>query len=135
MDSTVEVQLTRIIIQDKNDYQYIHLTEKHGDRTFPIVIGLNEALEIHRKLRKVQPVRPMTHDLIGRVIENLDHSLLRIVITELKDNTFFAVLVLGKNDSEEESPVDCRPSDAIALAVQTGAPIFVSKKVLDAVAP
>lgn len=135
MDETVEVQLARVIIQEKSEHQYIHLRERVGERSFPIVIGFNEAWEIHRKLRKIRAPRPMTHDLIGRVIRRLDHRLRRIVITELKDNTFYAVLVLAQQDSDDERVVDCRPSDAIALAVQTGAPIFVSKKVLDAVSP
>jgi bifunctional DNase/RNase len=135
MDDTVEVQLFRVIIQEKSDHQYIHLRERSGERSFPIVIGFNEAWEIHRKLRKIKAPRPMTHDLIGRLIRELEHRLRRIIITELKDSTFYAVLVLGQDGAKDERMVDCRPSDAIALAVQTGAPIFVSRKVLDVVAP
>ena len=78
--------------------------------------------------------RPLTHDLIGRVIHQLGHELRRVVITELKDSTFYAVLVLTSEDGSEHV-VDCRPSDAIALAVQASAKIFVSKEVLDIVAP
>ena len=134
MEDTVEMQLSRVIIQDKHDHQYIQLQELNGERSFPIVIGFNEAWEIHRKLRKLRAPRPMTHDLIGRVIDQLQHQLHRVVITELKDSTFYAVLVLV-DDAGEERVVDCRPSDAIALAVQTSARIFVSKQVLDIVAP
>lgn len=134
MEDTVEMQLSRVIIQDKHDHQYIQLQELSGERSFPIVIGFNEAWEIHRKLRKLRAPRPMTHDLIGRVIDQLQHKLHRVVITELKDNTFYAVLVLV-DEGGEERVVDCRPSDAIALAVQTGAKIFVSEQVLDIVAP
>jgi len=134
MDDTIEMQLSRVIIQDKSDQQYIQLQDQAGERSFPIVIGFNEAWEIHRKLRKLRAPRPLTHDLIGRVIHQLGHELRRVVITELKDSTFYAVLVLTSEDGSEHV-VDCRPSDAIALAVQASAKIFVSKEVLDIVAP
>ena len=101
MEDTVEMQLSRVIIQDKHDQQYIQLQERSGERTFPIVIGFNEAWEIHRKLRKLRAPRPMTHDLIGRVISQLQHELHRVVITELKDSTFYAVLVLIDETGEE----------------------------------
>jgi bifunctional DNase/RNase len=132
MDDTVEMQLSRVIIQDKRDQQYIQLRERGGERSFPIVIGFNEAWEIQRKLRKVAAPRPLTHDLLGRVIDKLEHRLQRVVITELKDTTFYAVLVLA-DAAGSERMIDCRPSDAIALAVQTGAKIFVAKDVLDIV--
>lgn len=134
MDNAIEMQLSRVIIQDKSDQQYIQLQERTGERSFPIVIGFNEAWEIHRKLRKLRAPRPLTHDLIGRVIDQLDHVLNRVIITRLEDSTFYAVLVLVDEDAAEHE-VDCRPSDAIALAVQTNAKIFVSKEVLDIVAP
>ena len=133
MDDPVEVQLSRLIIQEKADHQYIHLRERYGDRSFPIVIGINEALEIHNKLVKHKPRRPMTHDLIGRVLGALHCEVRRVVVNELKDSTFFAMLVLRVAGEEQEHEVDCRPSDAIAVAVQLGAPIFVARKVLDAV--
>ena len=68
MSEVIEVQLSRVVIQEKDDQQFLHLTEKHGHRTFPIVIGFNEAAEINRKLRGVESPRPMTHDLITRVM-------------------------------------------------------------------
>lgn len=134
----VEVELARVVIQQKGDQQYIHLREKDGSRSFPIVIGFNEVEEINRKLCGIQAPRPLTHDLVGRVLKTLGHRLARVVITELREGTFFANLVLAPTDagtgSGEERFVDCRPSDAIALAVQTGARIFVAPEVMDLVA-
>ncbi len=132
-EDLVEVELSRVVIQEKDDHQFIHLRERDGKRTFPIVIGFNEVAEINRKLRGVEVVRPLTHDLIGRVLESLDATLERVVINELRDSTFYATLVLRRNGTERL--VDCRPSDAICLAVQTRTQIYVSKQVLDQVAP
>lgn len=133
----VEVQLSRVVIQQKGDQQFIYLKEKAGERAFPIVIGFNEVEEINRKLNGIQAPRPMTHDLVGRVVKSLGFRVLRAVITELRDSTFFANLVLvpiAPGSEGEERNVDCRPSDAIALAVQTGARIFVAREILDVVA-
>jgi bifunctional DNase/RNase len=134
----IEVELARVIIQQKGDQQYIHLREKDGGRTFPIVIGYNEVEEINRKLTGAEAPRPLTHDLVGRAIRTLGWRVARVVITELREGTFFAVLVLAPNEAatakEAEREVDCRPSDAIALAVQTQARIFVAREVIDLVA-
>ena len=133
MEDLIEMELARVVIQEKGDQQYIHLRERGGERSFPIVIGFNEAAEINRKLRDVVAPRPMTHDLIGRILEGLEWKLARVVINELKESTFFANLILTKDGVERF--IDCRPSDAIALSVQAKAPIFVSRKVIDLVAP
>ncbi len=131
----VEVELARVVIHQKGDQQFIHLRERHGNRGFPIVIGYNEVEEINRKLCGMQPARPLTHDLIGRILLALGHRLARIVISELREGTFYATLVLVPRDAaahgEGEKHVDCRPSDAIALAVQTGAPILVARDVFE----
>lgn len=132
-EDLVEVELSRVVIQQKDDHQFIHLRERQGDRSFPIVIGFNEAAEIDRKLRGLHVVRPLTHDLIGRVLDSLDAVVERVVISELRDSTFYATLVLRSNGTQRL--VDCRPSDAICLAVQTQAQIFVARQVLDIVAP
>jgi hypothetical protein len=131
MDELVRMHLSRVIIQEKDDSQYIHLQEQDGDRSFPIVIGFNEAAEINRKLRSFTAPRPMTHDLIGSILRTLEWELQRVVVTDLKQGTFFAKLVIARNGEARE--IDCRPSDAIALAVQLGCPIFVARKVLDLV--
>lgn len=140
MSEWIEIELSRIIMQQKGDQQYLHLRERDGNRTFPIVIGFNEIEEINRKLRGISAPRPLTHDLIGRVLRTLDHDLVRVVINELRDSTFFANLVLrpkdgSPKDGSDDKLVDCRPSDAIALAVQLDTPIYVARDVFDAVSP
>lgn len=136
----VEVELARVVIHQKGDQQFIHLRERHGPRGFPIVIGYNEVEEINRKLCGVEPPRPLTHDLVGRILKSLGHRLHRVVISELREGTFYATLTLrpssgsSDDDGAQDRTVDCRPSDAIALAVQTGAPILVAREVFEAVA-
>ena len=131
----VEVELARVVIHQKGDQQFIHLRERNGKRSFAIVIGYHEVEEINRKLCGVQPPRPLTHDLVGRILATLGHRLHRVIISELRDSTFYATLVLLPRDAGTspggEKLVDCRPSDAIALAVQTGAPILVARDVFD----
>jgi bifunctional DNase/RNase len=132
----VEVELARVVIHQKGDQQFIHLRERHGNRGFPIVIGYNEVEEINRKLCGVEPPRPLTHDLIGRILATLGHRLHRVIISELRDATFHATLELLPRDAGTQAgsatrTVDCRPSDAIALAVQTGAPILVARDVFE----
>ena len=133
MSDLIEVQLSRVILQQKDDQQFIHLKERTGERGFPIVIGFNEAAEIRRQLIGDETARPMTHDLITRIVQALGFELAQVIISDLKEATFFATLVLEREDGQKF--VDCRPSDAIALAVQTGVPVFVARKVLDIVAP
>jgi bifunctional DNase/RNase len=124
-----ECELTRIVLRDTTEEQFIYLREKDGARrVFPIVIGRFEARAIDRSVRKQAPPRPMTHDLLATVIEATGASLERVEITDLKEGTFFASLKVRKEGETVE--VDSRPSDAIALAVRTGAPIFVSEEVL-----
>jgi hypothetical protein len=134
----VEVELARVVIHQKGDQQFIHLREKQTGRSFPIVIGFNEVDEINRKLHGVKAPRPLTHDLVGRILAALDHRLDRVVVNELHEGTFFAMLVLVPKDAgtaaTTQRTVDCRPSDAIALAVQTGARIFVARDVFETVA-
>lgn len=124
-----ECELTRIVLRDTTEEQYIFLREKGGQRRlFPIVIGRFEARAIDRRIRNQAFPRPMTHDLLAAVIEAAGTTLERVEITELKEGTFFAALHL-KRDTETVK-VDARPSDAIAVAVRTGAPLFVAEDVI-----
>jgi hypothetical protein len=127
------MELSRIIISETNDEQVIVLKEINGERAFPIVIGIWEAVAIDRNLKGKKTPRPMTHDLLENVIQGLDSKLERIVVTELRDRTFYAKLVLRRNGKAVE--IDSRPSDAIALAVQMRAPIYVEESVLEEVTP
>lgn len=125
----VQVELSKIIIDEKRQDQIIVLKEKTGDRQFPIVIGFLEASSIKMKLSGMEVPRPMTHDLLTSVIHGLNAQLQRLIIDKLVDNTFHAKLELRKPDGTIEL-IDCRPSDGIALAVRTGADIFVDEEVL-----
>ncbi len=125
----VPMQLSKIVISETSDQQYIFLREKGGSRQFPIVIGIFEAAAIDRRVKDLPSPRPLTHDLIGNVIKALGGRLDRIVVNALKDNTFYARLVVALDGRVVE--VDSRPSDAIALAVQGDVPIFVDESVLD----
>ena len=127
----VQVELSRILIRELSDGQIIELHEVDGPRSFPIVVGLPEAMAIERRLRGIETPRPMTHDLLGAVIQSLGGRLDRVVVHELSEGTFYAVLCIDTADGERL--VDARPSDAIALAVADGIPVFVSDRVLDEV--
>lgn len=99
-------------------------------RLVPIWIGQTEATAILLALQGILPPRPMTHDLLQSVIEDLGVSLVRVEITRIEGGTFFASLVLSRPDGSV-AEVDARPSDSIALAVRTGAPVFIAEQVLE----
>lgn len=104
------------------------LKESYGNRRLPIIIGAFEAQAIALELEGIKPPRPLTHDLLKSFVENLSANVNEILIDDLRDNTFFAKVVLEV--SSLENSIDCRPSDAIALAVRTNAPIYVAEKVM-----
>ena len=105
------------------------LGEVDGNRRLPIIIGAFEAQAIALELEKIQPPRPMTHDLIRDLFDSVSADVTDILIDELREGTFFAKIRYSVNGSEAQ--LDCRPSDAVALAVRVGAPIFVAPSVLD----
>ena len=125
----IQVELSKIIIDEKRQDQIIVLKEKEGNRQFPIVIGFLEASSIKMKLSGIQVPRPMTHDLMVSTIEGLDAKLERLVIDKLINNTFHAKLELRTKEGKKKI-IDTRPSDGIALAVRTDALIFVDEDVL-----
>ena len=124
----VRMDLARIIISETTDQQVIVLKERMGEREFPIVIGINEALSIDRRLKEIPTPRPMTHDLMASIIETLEGHLEKIVVNDLRDHTFYAKLVIRRSGQLLE--VDSRPSDAIALGVGGDTPIYVADHVL-----
>ena len=126
----VEMKLSRIIISEINENQYVYLKEVDGDRQFPIVIGIFEATSIDRRVKKVERPRPLTHDLILSVVEMLGGELDSVIITELSNKTYFAKLRLRSEGELIE--IDARPSDAIAVAVTSDPPlpIWVDEEVL-----
>ncbi len=125
----VEMELSKIVIDEKRHDQLIVLKERNGSRLLPIVIGLNEASAIKLKLSGFNPPRPLTHDLLHSTIENLEASIDRVIIDKLEENTFHAKLVI-KTGSGQTKAIDARPSDSIALAVRAHAPIFVEDAVI-----
>jgi len=126
----IEMELNKIIIDEKRQDQIIVLKEKNGDRLLPIVIGLLEASSIKMKLSGVNPPRPLTHDLLYSIIDALKAKVEKIVIDKLENNTFHAKLFL-KTESGESRIIDARPSDSIALCVRVKAPVFVEEEVVE----
>lgn len=124
----VQMELKRIIISEVHEQQVIVLREVDGERTIPIVIGIFEATSIDRRVKNIVPPRPLTHDLIVAAVEQLGGEVQDILINELQDHTYFAKLRIRKEG--ELTEIDCRPSDAIAVAVTAKVPIWVAEDVL-----
>ncbi len=127
----VQMQLSRIIISEINEQQIIYLKEVNGERQFPILIGIFEATSIDRRVKSYRAPRPLTHDLLVNIVEALGAELDSVVISELRDHTYFAKLRLRQDGEIIE--IDSRPSDAIAVAVtcDPALPIFVAEEVLN----
>ena len=129
----VQMEVSKIRIDERRGEQVIVLKERGGNRFLPIIIGISEVTAIKMKISGIQPPRPLTHDLLKETIAQLGATLQRIVITRLELNTFFAKLILQTKDGEVKE-VDARPSDSIAVALRADAPIFVAEEVLNQVA-
>lgn len=125
----IEMELNKIVIDEKRHDQLIVLKEKGGERLLPIVIGLAEASAIKLKISGFVPPRPLTHDLFYSALENLDAKVEKIVINKLEENTFHAELFI-RTTSGTTKVIDARPSDSIALAVRGRSPIFVEEEVI-----
>jgi len=125
----IEMELSKIVIDEKRDGQLIVLKEKHGERVLPIVIGLHEASAIKLKLSGVNPPRPLTHDLLYTTITDLEATIERVIIDKLEENTFHAKLLI-RTESGKTKTIDARPSDSIALAVRAHVPIFVEESIV-----
>lgn len=126
----VEMELSRILICEMHDLQIIELQEVDGDRKFPILIGLAEAEAIKRRFQGLSVKRPLTHELLGNVIEAFGGMLESVSINDLSEHTFYARLNIRTSDGELLQ-IDSRPSDAIALGVASSVPIYVEEFVLD----
>lgn len=127
----IPIELTRIVIRDNSEQQYIYVTEVDGVRGFPIIIGTYEAAEINRKVTEMNTPRPMTHDLIRQILDALEATVVKVVINDLSEGTFYANLHIRSNG--KQFPIDCRPSDAIALACAFDTPLFVEDSVIEQV--
>ena len=122
----IEVKLDGLALDMSTNTPVIVLSPAGLDKVLPIWIGHAEAWAIAMELSGVNPKRPLTHDLLKRMIESLDGKVVRVEITELRDQTFFAVIRVDANGRERL--IDARPSDSIALALKTGAAIFVNEE-------
>lgn len=129
-ENGVEMFVVGLVLDPVSNAPIVVLKDSSGDKCLPIWIGVPEATSIASALKKVEVVRPMTHDLLRHVIDELGAKVTRILIHSLAENTFFAAveIVIG----EQVKSVDARPSDAIAIAVRVRAPIIVAQEVLDA---
>ena len=125
----VQMEVSRIIISESGDTQIVVLREVDGDRAFPMVIGIFEATSIDRRVKRQHTPRPLTHDLLTSVIDQMGGELQDIYISELRDYTYFAQLRIKQNGEMIE--VDARPSDAIVVALVGNVPILVNESVID----
>ncbi len=125
----IEVQVAHLGLDQTTNSPVVLLKEKGGERVLPIWIGPAEASAIAMEMQGVKAQRPMTHDLLKHVIVGLGGELRRVTITGVRDNTYFAELLIRRDD--ETVQVDARPSDSIALALRLHAPIFTSDDLLD----
>jgi hypothetical protein len=126
----MEVKVMGIVVDPKASNPVVILVDLAGKKALPIWIGVFEAEAISRGLEDVVTLRPMTHDLMKQILDTFRVSVIRVIIHDIKDNTFYANLYL--NVDGKELVVDSRPSDAIALAVRVKAPIFVTESVIEA---
>ncbi|MCG2711116.1 MAG: bifunctional nuclease family protein [Candidatus Omnitrophica bacterium] len=124
----VSVSLYKIIMHENKHDQTIILKEKEGQRQIPIIIGVAEAAAIKMKVSNIRPPRPLTHDLLKNVIDQIGACLQSVIINRLEGNTFYAQLRILTAQKKVIS-IDARPSDSIALALRMEAPIFVEEEV------
>jgi len=125
----IEMKVKNLAFDLSKSGAMVFLEEMKGKRTLPIWIGIFEANAIALELRKISTARPMTHDLILNIIKGLEAEATKIVVTELKDNTFYATIHI--NTKEGDIEIDSRPSDAIAVALRMGTPIYVNEEVIN----
>lgn len=124
----VQMRVEGLLFDPRSSMYILLLKEVKGNRNLPIWIGKPEADSIALALGKVVTPRPLTHDLLKSIIENLNAKITRIVITEIQDNTYYALIYV--DDGGKELPIDSRPSDAVAVALRTNSAIFVEEDVI-----
>jgi bifunctional DNase/RNase len=126
----IEVKIGALIMDPNSNTPIVVLKSSDSETVLPIWVGAFEANAIALEIEKIVPQRPMTHDLIRNLIIENNLQVSRIIINDLRDNTFFAIIEI-KNATDETMTLDARPSDAIALALRLDCPIYVEQKVLD----
>jgi uncharacterized protein len=126
----IQMKLAGLGFDPKNMSPIVLLKDSEERNFLPIWIGMFEAAAIAMELQEFKPPRPMTHDLLTKIINTLNGEVSRITISEIVENTFYAVVDIKSKDGTKVEKIDARPSDAIAIAVRTNAPIFVSENVM-----
>ncbi|MBN2355150.1 bifunctional nuclease family protein [candidate division KSB1 bacterium] len=124
----VRVKVERVTLDTATSRFVVILKDEKQNRWLPIVVGSTEAQAIALQLENIAPPRPLTHDLIRNLLELLDVNVVRVVVNDLRDNTYFALINLQCNGLSKE--IDARPSDAIALALRMKAPIYIEEEVM-----
>jgi bifunctional DNase/RNase len=124
-----EVEVLGVRAMPDGEANMLYLGAKDASAVLPLVVGRAEATAIEIRLRAATPPRPLTHDLLGKAIETLGARVVRVEIDGLRDGTFFATIRLAQGG--KALALDARPSDSVALALRTGAPIYAARKVLD----
>ncbi len=126
----LEVKIRGLLVDPTTNSPIVLLKELDGESILPIWVGPYEANSIASEIEKLAPQRPMTHDLLRNVITQMGGVVKRVIVTELRENTFYAVIEIAVD--EQLFLIDSRPSDAIALALRTDAPIFIREEVFEA---
>jgi hypothetical protein len=124
----VRMRVEGLLFDPRSSMYILLLKDMEGAETMPIWIGKPEADSIALALGKVATPRPLTHDLVRNIFDTLKVKVTRIVVTQILDNTYYALIYI--TDGKKELPIDSRPSDAVAVALRTNAPIFVENEVL-----
>ena len=124
----VEVKVDRVTLDTASNRFVVILRDAVNQRWLPIVVGSTEAQAIALQLEQIKPPRPLTHDLIKNMLDSIEARISRIVVNDLRENTYFALIGLKINGHNAE--IDARPSDAIALALRANSPIFVDEEVM-----
>src|SRR2546425_4569648 len=125
----IEMSIKGLMVDPITNMPIVILRDKDGQRVLPIWVGIIEANANALQIENVSTPRPMTHDLLRNVIQDLKASVQKVVVCDLQENTFYALIYLALNG--DTLAIDARPSDAIALALRTRAPIFVEDSVID----
>jgi bifunctional DNase/RNase len=129
----IEMTIKGLMIDPITNLPIIILRDKDGQRVLPIWVGMFEANAIALQIENVATPRPMTHDLLKNVIQDLKAEIQKVVVSDLRDNTFYAIIYLDTHG--ETVAIDARPSDAIALALRAHAPIYVEDSVIASAKP
>jgi len=125
----IKMKVEGMLFDPRSNMYILLLKEVEGNNTLPIWIGKPEADSIALALGKVETPRPLTHDLVKNITESLKVKITKIIVTEIQDNTYYALVCL--NDGKDETLVDSRPSDAVAVALRVNAPIYVEDTVME----